>query len=201
MDTTVLEHKFFERYLNNDLNYLKKFLLIKYEYILSKNNNDVIDHKPTPTELGHTYNIFKFEEESINNLKNSIKSMILEACEYYKINYEDQEYMIHGWFNYDIYNHKYHEKHMHDHSGGNGVPDFHGYYCVDAEPSVTHYSINKDKSYIFENINKNNRAIISETGHPHARGDWNESFPRITIAYDISPKKNIIGDQKDWISI
>jgi hypothetical protein len=61
--------------------------------------------------------------------------------------------------------------------------NFHGYYCVKAEPSVTHYKINN--STPFENINKNNRLILSEMGHPHAMADWEWDGPRITVAYDI----------------
>jgi hypothetical protein len=69
--------------------------------------------------------------------------------------------------------------------GGKGSPDFHGYYCVNAEPSVTFYLI--DKVTEFENININNRAVVSETGHPHAPDNWYSREPRITIAYDIIP--------------
>ena len=74
-----------------------------------------------------------------------------------------------------------------------GAPWFHGYYCVNAEPSSTFYQINGDESNVFENINKNNRAILSETGHPHGRDDWFQEKPRITIAYDISPLTLIRG--------
>jgi hypothetical protein len=113
--------------------------------------------------------------------------MTIEACEYYGINFEEQNYQVMAWFNYDYGLHKYDVKNLHDHNHGYGVPDFHGYYCVDAEPSVTHYQIHKDPSNMFENINKNNRAVVSETGHPHSRGDWGSERPRITIAYDILP--------------
>jgi hypothetical protein len=41
------------------------------------------------------------------------------------------------------------------------------------------------------NINKNNRAILSETGHSHAMADWDWEGPRITIAYDVVPLRYI----------
>ena len=66
----------------------------------------------------------------------------------------------------------------------------HGYYCVNAEPSVTYYNIDK-KDVIFENVNINNRAILSETSHPHMKGKWSEDKPRITIAYDIVTKREV----------
>jgi hypothetical protein len=79
-----------------------------------------------------------------------------------------------------------------------GAPIFHGYYCVNAEPSITYYKINGND--LFENHNKNNRAIVSETGHPHGRDDWYEDKPRITIAYDIAPKNShVVTDL--WISL
>ena len=37
------------------------------------------------------------------------------------------------------------------------------------------------------NINKNNRAILSEMGHPHSQADWEWEGKRITVAYDIVP--------------
>ena len=80
--------------------------------------------------------------------------------------------------------------------GGEGSPVFHGYYCINAEPSKTFYNINRS-GQIFENINKNNRAILSETGHPHGRDDWFEEKPRVTIAYDVTP--NFFGGT--WIAL
>jgi len=196
----MLTHKFFERNIKNDLNSLKEFLLIKNNEIIINNiENGILKNS---TQLAHKYNIFKFEFDSISNLQEEIRSMTQEACEYYKIDYDQQNYMIRGWFNYDNEKHLYDKNQLHDHSGGTGIPNFHGYYCVDAEPSVTHYAINKDINCIFENINKNNRAILSETGHPHARGNWKENFSRITIAYDISPHSFTNGDfKKIWIRL
>jgi hypothetical protein len=76
----------------------------------------------------------------------------------------------------------------HDH-GGEGFPFLHGYYSVSAEPSKTYYKV-FGKDVIINN--KNNVAILSETGHAHAMAPWNLSKDRITIAYDIFPiNKNI----------
>lgn len=200
------KHKFFDKILDNNLDSL-------YEYLYQK-AQDLIDGKignipedvlsrfnivnGPATQLGEYYNIFTWDNAEILKLKEALKNIIIEACDYYGIDFEGEDYHINGWFNLDFKspdNEMYgvspirHPEHYHDHAGGTGAPVFHGYYCVNAEPSSTFYKI--DRLVDFENINKNNRAIISETGHPHGRDDWYEEKPRITIAYDIAKKETI----------
>lgn len=208
-------HKFFDRVIENDLNSLFDYLTQIQKDILYKNVFNVPEEKLSeynefngaPTQLGGYYNIFNLEHEGLRSLRIALKEMAIEASEYYGYSFDEQDYYVHGWFNLD---HKTEgEKvsplskpnHFHDHSGGMGSPYLHGYYCVNAEPSSTFYKID-NKEEIFENINKNNRAIVSETGHPHGRDDWYEDKPRITIAYDITPRNNLgsTGDNQ-WIQL
>lgn len=189
-----MKHKFFERYLDNDLDDLYSFI-IKLENSLLEGNFPGISkedalltmrsHNNVGTHYNLKYNIFQFHHKGIFDLLKSIKSMMVEACEYYGINFDEQKYYIHGWFNCDDKEpiHKITDRMLHDHTGGTGIPYFHGYYCINAEPSVTYYKINRET--MFENINKNNRAILSETGHPHRKGFWSEDNKRVTIAYDV----------------
>jgi hypothetical protein len=206
-------HKFFERYLNNDLDDLFLYLDNKVDEMLSGQFLDIPKEELSKfnkingpsTQLGKYYNIFTFKHEGINNLRSALKEIIIEACDYYGLNFDDLEFYINGWFNLDYKTHKNssgvnplkNEMFFHDHMQGEGAPVFHGYYCVNAEPSSTFYKINGES--IFENVNKNNRAIVSETGHPHGRDDWFEEKPRITIAYDISPKDRYINSR--WIKL
>jgi hypothetical protein len=204
-------HKFFDVFLENDLQKLYDFLItmdskILKENVLNLKEEKLAEFKILPgamTRIGvKDYNIFSFVNPEIYNLQLALRELTKTACEYYEINFEKEQYFIHGWFNLDespvdkFYafggvNPKQNPYHFHDHSDGQGVPWFHGYYCVNAEPSSTFYKIDRDENNIFENINKNNRAIISETGHPHGRDDWFEEKPRITIAYDITPAKQL----------
>lgn len=206
-------HKFFEKYLDNDLNSLYTYLEYQQDLMVEGKLFNIDPKRLSPfnklngisTQLGMEYNVFNFDHNGIKNLQNVLREMTKEACEYYNLNFDDKEYMIHGWYNYDpktdggsgvnpIKNNVF----MHDHMGGEGAPVFHGYYCVNAEPSITYYKINGID--LFENHNKNNRAILSETGHPHGRDDWFEEKPRITIAYDICPRNmNIPTDL--WIKL
>jgi hypothetical protein len=203
-------HKFFEKYVGNDLTDLYIFLDEKYEELINgmlpeagnrispliKGKYQRTDYIGAPTQMLQKYNIFDFENEGIFNLEKALKEMLLEACDYYEINYEEQDYKLHGWWNQNpaISSENYvsplkNNKYYHDHLGGRGIPDFHGYYCVNAEPSITHYLI--DGQIPFENINKNDRAIISTTGNPHGRDDWYGDKNRITIAYDMVPANYI----------
>jgi hypothetical protein len=209
-------HKFFERYLDNNLNDLTNFLLDKHKSIFAGefigiSKEDILAHNNNPsaiTQLGKQYNAFQFYNKSIYSLYLSIREMVKEACTYYDVDYEKQNYMIQGWFNLDYsvsdggnpQNPLENMHRFHDHLGGSGVPNFHGYYCVSAEPSVTYYKINNGE--VTENVNYNNRAIVSETGHPHAIGDWSWQGPRITLAYDIAPLSDIEYDtQQHWIPL
>lgn len=201
MINTKPPHKFFDRYLTNDLDSLYNYLVETHKNILYKNIFNVPEERLSkfnelngaPTQLGDYYNIFNLEHNGIKSLKNALRDMAIEACEYYGHNFEEEKYLIHGWFNLDykseggLVSPLKKPEHFHDHSGGTGMPFLHGYYCVNAEPSSTFYRINRDENNVFENINKNNRAIVSETGHPHGRDDWFFDKPRITIAYDITP--------------
>lgn len=200
---TEIPHKFFERNLDNDLEKLTKFLQYQYKKIESgeilkgtAQNSEWVESNSASTINWNRFNVFQFYSKEIHDLYSSLKDMTQEACEYYNIDFKESRYMVQGWFNIN-YSHSG-KLDWHDHHT-QGIPTFHGYYCVNAEPSVTHYKIfNKD----FVNINKNNRAILSETGHPHAMGDWDWEGPRITIAYDVVPLSEITRQwEQHWIPL
>ena len=160
---TKIYDKFFEIKVDNDLPKLKSFLLEQYKKIengqILKNDNQ----QPTPwdssgsitTSKWNKYNVFQFYSPEIYNLLKSVKTMAMEACNYYNIDFEKEQYWIQGWFNVN-YNH-IGKLDWHEH-GGNGAPWFHGYYCVEAEPSITNYKVFENK---VERHNKNNYAIYN----------------------------------------
>lgn len=208
--------KFFERFLNNNLDELKEYLLTVEKDLVYSDRFDIPESLQqkfagkkigATTAMAHYYNVFTFDNDSIQNLKKALADATKEACDYYGIDYDGLDYQINGWFNVD-YGTKYGNvlslsdpyelKNLHDHMGGIGAPVFHGYYCVNAEPSITHYLI--DRETPFENINKNNRLVLSETGHPHGIGNWDWDGPRITIAYDIAPKNKQYNTDR-WVPL
>jgi hypothetical protein len=195
-------HKFFEKFLDNDLDKLSKFLELKYNQIeqakvpgvskLGENGKEIwLESGSLSTVKWKEYNVFQFYNEEIYKLFIGVRETVKEACEYYGVNFEEQQYMIQGWFNIT---HKGKGKlDWHDH-GGPWAPYFHGYYCVKAEPSSTWYKIDNKDDQVFENKNLDNRLIISEMGHPHAMADWDWEGSRITIAYDVMPLKALRND-------
>jgi hypothetical protein len=204
---TGKDHKFFERYLDNNLPELAEFLQNQYSNIETLKLSGVTKVTPRDHWLSsdsvstikwREYNVFQFYHPSIYKLYKNISETIKEACEYYEVDFDKQEYMVQGWFNINYNNSG--KLDWHDH-GGPYAPYFHGYYCVNAEPSVTYYRVFDKET---DNHNKNNRMIISEMGHPHAMGSWDWEGPRVTIAYDIVPMKSLIANRAEpqhWIPL
>lgn len=207
-------HKFFDRYLDNDLELVASEMLQLREDILSNKVANIPDHilqkyhheKDTVTSqvtgLASYYNIFTLGYESIDKVRNALKEIVVEALDYYEVEHSLEDYYIRGWLNvtYGSSHNKGIERpeflnkpeSFHEHNDGMGIPDMHGYYCVTAEPSITHYLINKTE--LRENHNVNNRVVASETGHPHRIDLWEYDTPRITVAYDICPSDKLLGD-------
>lgn len=208
VSTSSQPHKFFERFLNNNLPVLSAELQDRYAKIeqakligvspvgeneIWKQSNSV------STMKWRQYNVFQFHSTGIYNLYSAIRSMVVEACDYYGLDFDKEQFMVQGWFN--ITHTGKGKLDWHDH-GPTGAPNFHGYYSVSAEPSKTHYLV-FDKEV--ENNNINNRAVLSEMGHPHAMADWDWEGPRITVAYDIIPLRDLqkfgMNQEQHWIPL
>lgn len=201
-------HKFFERTVSGDLDNLVKELQIRYGKIERaellgvtplKQDEAWKQSNSVSTMKWREYNVFQFHIDELYDLYKSISDMTKEACEYYEIDFEKQKFFIQGWFN--INHTKKGKLDWHDH-GPWGAPNFHGYYCVKAEPSSTYYKV-FDKEV--ENKNIDGRAILSEMGHPHAQADWDWEGPRVTVAYDVIPlfglKENGMHQEQHWIPL
>jgi hypothetical protein len=201
-------HKFFERFLDNNLQILTAELQDRYEKIeqakiagvTAVGENELWQSSNSVSTMKwRQYNVFQFHSTGLYELYRSVKDMTKEACEYYGIDFEKERYMLQGWFN--ITHSGKGKLDWHDH-GPYGAPNFHGYYSVSAEPSITHYRVfDKD----IENHNINNRAILSEMGHPHAMADWDWEGPRITVAYDVIPLRDVQrfgkAQEQHWIPL
>jgi hypothetical protein len=207
-DKNNKQHKFFYRDLSIDLNYATNFLKEKYRLIANNqypgvslvSDLDIFSYtKSVSTQKAREYNLFQFYSPFIYELYSSVVDMVYEACDYYEVDFNKEQYVVSAWFNI---NKKSLQTKLdwHDHINPDfKVPAFHGYYCVNAEPSETLYQINKN---IYPNKNKNNRAILSVVGYPHSMADWNWEEERITIAYDILPmrlmyEKEFTGQDKE----
>lgn len=204
-------HKFFERYLDNDLNKMTDYMVQIYRDMQNANIRGVspvgskhdkywVESGSISTVKWTEYNVFQFYNEEIYNVYSAIKDLAVEACDYYGVDFKKQKYYIQGWFN--INDRKLGKLNWHDH-GGPWAPFWHGYYCIKAEPSSTFYKLENREDLVVENQNKDNRLILSEMGHPHAMGDWDWDGPRITLAYDIVPLSTIkmYPEQQHWFPL
>jgi len=204
-------HKFFEKYLNNDLDKMSDYLKGAYHDIanatlpgvspVGSNGEEYwLESGSISTVKWSEYNVFQFYDEQVYNVFSAIKDLTVEACDYYGVDFKKEKYYVQGWFN--INDRKTGKLNWHDH-GGPWAPFYHGYYCIKAEPSSTFYKLENREDLIVENKNKDNRVILSEMGHPHAQGDWDWDGPRITLAYDIVPLRYLQAQSKPqhWIPL
>ena len=88
------------------------------------------------------------------------------------------------------------------------MESWHGYYCVDVEPSKTSYKLEKNGKIVHVQ-NEDNLLVLSKSlDDQHRTWAWEYDHPRITIAFDILPASNILnfeGENKmgknHWIPI
>lgn len=195
-DKNKKPQKFFERYLDNDLDYVASALKREYDRIANcemigitphDNDKDIFTYsKSLSTHKSREYNAFQMYYPFMHKLLSAVVDMTIEACEYYEIDYNSEQWYAAAWFNINS-TEKGGRLNWHDHIDPQiKVPAFHGYYSVNAEPSETHYLINSE---LVSNVNKNNRAVLSSMGFSHAMAPWEWPGERITIAYDVVPQR------------
>lgn len=192
-DKNSKPHKFFERYLNIDLE--EAASLLRHEYgrieryeMRGIRKNDFEDPfaytKSVSTSKSREYNAFQMYFPFMHDIYSSITDMVVEACKYYELDYNAERWVIAAWFNINS-RQKGAKLEWHDHVPPEAkVAAFHGYFSVNAEPSETWYNID---GQVKINQNKNNRAVLSMVGYQHAMAPWEWEGDRITIAYDVIP--------------
>ena len=203
-DKNKKPQKFFYRDLNLNLQEMSDMLKVEYGRIERKEMFGIKEHndkkdiftysKSLSTHKSREYNAFQMYYPFMHELYSAVVDMTREACNYYEIDYNSEQWLCQSWFNINS-KEKGGKLEWHDHLRDEyKVPAFHGYFAVNAEPSETHYLINNEQK---SNVNKNNRAILSLMGFPHAMGPWEWDGDRITIAYDVLPLK--ILDQRYFL--
>jgi hypothetical protein len=187
----------FTRDLRLNTNFLSGYLLSKYRELQTLNDvtplgrrvgDDVMAWEESgslSTVAWRDYNVFQFHDANLYDLLLALGDVTREACDYYEVDFKACRFMVQGWFNVNYSHVGKLDWHTHSHMG---APQFHGYYCVSAEPSQTHYDVDGQQVTV---ENKNNRLILGESRWPHAMGDWSWDGPRITVAYDVSPLRTL----------
>jgi len=127
------------------------------------------------TELYECYNVFLSPYPGLSILYRNVINYFKSKCN----NFED--YYVAGWVNVYRYGTNL-EWHKHGSDYNEHDLRWHGYVTINGEPSITYYK-NKDNS-ITEIKNKNGYITLSDAGLYHKVSNWQEDFPRITIAFD-----------------
>jgi hypothetical protein len=130
-----------------------------------------------PSKLHAYYNFLLFPHPEVHKLYFAIRELFNE------IRVHDGQYYISMWYNI-------HRKTEHMGWHTHNKPEhkaYHGYFSVNAEPSVTSYILS-DQTTKIDVINKNNQLVLSRSdGDIHGVSLWNETKERLTIAFDIIP--------------
>ena len=183
--------------LNLDLAQLKTSCLLMRQLVL-----DTWSGHPDPatvkitgslmSQLFKNYNIFMYSYPEFYQLYSEIKTIFREQRG------NNDPHYCQAWLNY-YHTDEYITWHRHSLSLYYG---WHGFFCVDTEPSRTTYRLPDGTE--FDVVGKNNLIVLSENqGDSHRTWPWHLPEPRITIAFDIVPATRI--DPSDrlnhWIPI
>jgi hypothetical protein len=148
------------------------------------------------TKLYEAYNIFLCHAPGFYE----VYSKVVESFKQKQPNWN--QYAIAGWVN--VYEKEgFLDWHYHGSDPYNHDHRWHGYVCVNAEPSKTMYMDITTKKLVETIENKNGQLVLNPAGIAHRTTPWkDETEPRITIAFDISLREQI--DSKNlnrWIAL
>jgi hypothetical protein len=166
--------------LDLDLSELNLFCKAMETVIIKKWGNqsqNLYQDSCITTSLHSYYNFLLFPNDQLHTLYLNIQNM------FNQIRVHKGSYYISMWLN--MHNKtEFLNWHSHNKPEDNC---YHGYFCVNAEPSTTMYRLNEGSTVNINN--KNNQLIISRSdGDVHCVTPWDEPETRITLAFDIVPK-------------
>jgi hypothetical protein len=168
-----------------DENFKEKILAVEY-------TEDEGKLSPLTTQGFEHYNLLMYPFDGFHSLYFEIQKLFRQC------NQNDETYYIRCWLN--IYE-KGHFVDWHDHFPPK-CESWHGFFCVDCEPSVTTYQL-PNISESVDVVSENNLLVISKSnGDRHRTWPWEYSDrDRITIAFDIVSAKCTGEFLNHWIPI
>ena len=187
MELTLIDDTIYTRNLGLDTNTQKKSANLMYDLICDNFvglDNDSVGKSTPTTKVYAEYNYLMYPVPGNYELYNKIKETFYQCLNHSNWNVEPQ-YYIQAWLNY-------YKKGDYIDWHGHAPPEmkaWHGFYCVDVEPSSqTMYKL-PNKEHISIVQSKNDLMVVSPSnGDLHKSSEWNEETPRITIAFDIIPQ-------------
>lgn len=147
---------------------------------------------PWSTQVHNQYNLLMYRFDEFHSLYFEIQKLL------HQINQTDEKYYIQCWLN-AYKKGEFLDWHEHYPAYCNA---WHGFYCVDCEPSKTTYNIPGVSGNV-DIISENNLLVLSKSaGDQHRTWPWEHNDrDRITIAFDIVPAKFTDDSMNYWIPI
>ena len=147
---------------------------------------------PSTTQGFEHYNLLMYGFEGFHSLYFEIQKLFRQC------NQGNENYYIQCWLN--IYE-KGSFVNWHDHYPPK-CNTWHGFFCVDCEPSKTTYQLSGESDTV-DIISENNLLVLSKSnGDRHRTWPWEYSDrDRITIAFDIVPSIHTGDFLNHWIPI
>lgn len=147
---------------------------------------------PVSTKLYTRYNLLMHGLDEFHSLYFEIQKLFRQ------VNKRQDAYYIHCWLNIyqqgEFINWHYHYPPV--------CNAWHGFFCVDCEPSKTTYLLPDDTETI-DIVSKNNLLVLGKSnGDKHKTWPWEcADRDRITIAFDIVPAEHTGTYLNHWIPI
>lgn len=170
----------YTRLLDLDIKTLQKSSYDIRDNIYKKFN---VDKNTSPNQamlasVFQSYNLLMYPYPGFHGLYTEISKLFHEVNDI-----TDLDYYIQCWINfYD--KGQFIDWHTHRNKPAKA---WHGFYCVDCEPSRTSYKL--ESGELLDIISKNNLLVLSKSGGDvHRTWPWEGETPRITIAFDIVPQ-------------
>jgi len=134
------------------------------------------------TKLFREYNFFTFTSPEILALYSKLVTHLTPLID------PKRQYVMQAWLN--IYRSgQFIDWHTHWESE---LGAYHGFYCLNVGDSKTHYRFDADKEKVYTVDDKDGLIVFGKSaGDEHKSSEWNETDPRITIAFDLIPVESI----------
>ena len=157
-----------------------------YDYIKHKFSDSPRDYSgqsTMTTGVFAQYNVFLYPLPEFHKLYEEIRTM------FHQLNDQPNErFYVQCWLNF------YRKGEFIDwhHHWNADCKSWHGFYCVSGKGSCTTYRLPPDLKKEVAIPTILNQIVLSKSdGDMHRSSDWNEDYPRITIAFDIIPERVI----------
>lgn len=207
LEKTGKPHKFFTGEIYRNDPGLRNFIEETWKYLKSTTDQitgDAIEYKKDNAEkmqaFQKSYNFLNFMDTRMHDVMLLVKNLVIEACDYYEIDYAKEKYYMSAWINYTKGPKVVTPGQIAYDDHGSDPTEFHGYYAIDAEPNSTVYKLDHD--VLFAHENKNGKILLSLNGYHHGVDTWPFDKPRITIAFNIVPLSKAIHDPGiPWIPL